>query len=66
MNKNSTNQYGTIFFNLKSWSHLLEGMSFYTTGFPESIFKNFSDMKNIVRDKPMHTNIMDKFLEDTN
>jgi hypothetical protein len=57
---------GPLIFLLKGWSHLLEGMDFYTTSFLESLCKTFSDMKNPAREKPMHKNIMSKFLEDTN
>jgi len=39
---------------------------FYTTGSPELVCETFSDVNNIVRDKPVHNNDMAKFLEDTN
>jgi hypothetical protein len=41
-------------------------VGFYTTGFPESVCETFSDMNNPTRDEPVHKNIMDKVLEDTN
>jgi hypothetical protein len=62
----SIGQEGPLVFLLKVWSHLLEGMGFYTTGSPESVCETFSDMNNPTRDEPMHKNVMAKVLEDTN
>jgi hypothetical protein len=57
---------GPLVFLLKAWSHLLEGMGFYTTGSPESVCETFMDMNNPTRDEPVHKKVMAKFLEDTN
>jgi hypothetical protein len=62
----STGWEGPLVFLLKVWSHLLEGMGFYTTGSPESVCETFMDMNNPTRDEPMHKKVMAKFLEDTN
>jgi hypothetical protein len=48
------------------WSRLLEGVGFYTTGFPESACETFLDVKNPTRDEIAHNNVMEKFLEETN
>jgi hypothetical protein len=44
------------------WSHLLEGVGFYTTGSAESVHETFMDMNNPARDEPVHKNDMAKFL----
>jgi hypothetical protein len=51
---------------LKEWSHLLEGVGFYTTDFPESTCDTFLDENNLTRDEHMHKKIMDKVTENSN
>ena len=62
----STCQEGPLVFLFKLWSHLLEGVGFYTTGSPESVCEIFLDMRNLLRDKPVHKNVMAKYIDDTN
>jgi len=62
----SAGQEGPLVFLLKAWSHLLEGIGFYTTASPMLVCETFSDMNNPTRNDPMHKNVMAKFLEDTN
>jgi hypothetical protein len=57
---------GPLVFLLKAWSRLLEGMGFHTTGSPESVCETFMDMRNPLRDEPVHKKIIAKVLEDTN
>jgi hypothetical protein len=66
LNNFSTGREGTLAFLLKVWSRLLEGVGFYTIGFPELVHETFMDMNNYMREKPVHKKVMEKFLEDTN
>jgi len=65
----STNRFtsweGPLVSLFKSWSRILEGISFYTTGSLESVCDTFSDMNNPARDEPMHEKFMTKVLKDT-
>jgi hypothetical protein len=62
----SAGREGPLVFLLKVWSHLLEGMGFYTTGSSESVCETFMDMNNPTRDEPVHKKDLAKVLEDTN
>jgi hypothetical protein len=48
------------------WVYLLEGVGFYTIGSLELVRENLMNMRNPIRDEPVHNNDMAKVLEDTN
>jgi hypothetical protein len=66
LTNHSIGREGPLVFLLKSWSHLLEGVGFYTTGSLESMRETFMDMKNLAMDETMHKKNIEKFLRDTN
>jgi hypothetical protein len=62
----STGREGPLVFIFKLWSHLLEGVGFYTNGSSKSVHETFMDMKNPSRNELVCKKVMANFIKDTN